>query len=177
MFCAFQKIPQACGGKWSSCPSRQSRRVLGFGEQDDKRIDQVPPVPKSLRKILQAIPQGCSVVELASAPGQSCDIFSSLPVLQQKCQSHLVAIAFDLGGDTGRKLKPQDLPFDFSWSGSRFVLRSMVLGSNSHFTCVVRCPNAWLHCDGLKSRRIELHPLGTRQLQFHSWSLPQFCSL
>ena len=44
----------------------------------------------------------------------------------------------------------EDMPFTFKWNNKKFVLRSALLGNNSHFIALICTPEAWLHYDGLK---------------------------
>ncbi len=55
-------------------------------------------------------------------------------------------LAFDVTNTSGGTVN--DLPLTFEHKKKRFVLRGFLLGGRGHFTAVVRCPNAWMHCDG-----------------------------
>ena len=61
-----------------------------------------------------------------------------------------------------------DLPFSFVYKDKKMVLRTITLGSDDHFNCVVRCLDSWLQCDGMRQtpRRIKLYPLNQDNYEF-----------
>ena len=76
-------------------------------------------------------------------------------------------MVFDVNGGGSRGIGLNDSPLTFEWTTRTFVLRSAVIGGGGHFTCVVRCPNGWLHCDGMNSKpRLRMHSLGASNCSF-----------
>ena len=77
-------------------------------------------------------------------------------------------MVFDMNGVSGRSNTLNDLPFSFVYKDKKLVLRTITLGSGNHFNCVVRCPDSWLQCDGMRQtpRRIKLYPLNQDNYEF-----------
>ena len=77
-------------------------------------------------------------------------------------------MVFDMNGVRGRSNTLNDLSFSFVYKDKKLVLRTITLGSGNHFNCVVRCPDSWLQCDGMRQtpRRIKLYPLNQDNYEF-----------
>jgi hypothetical protein len=68
-------------------------------------------------------------------------------------------LVIDLGGTWNLSV----IPRIFTFKGKNFLCIGCILQGGDHFTCVIRCQNAWLHYNGMDSPKFLFYPLSNSE--------------